>query len=264
MSSLKFRFGPAGLGSVKDAVSNLEYFSKLGLRACEIAFTYGIYIKAKKDAEEIGKKAKELDVKITIHAPYWINLNSKEKAKIEESKKRILDCCEIGEHLGAELVVFHAGFYGKQDKETCYQNIKKSITEMIEEIKRKGWKIKIAPETMGKINVFGDAEEILRLVNDTGCSCCIDFAHLHARSLGKDSYKTIYENFMGLEKMHCHFSGIVFGDKGERSHKLTPESEIKSLISALPKNKEITIINESPNPVEDAAKMLKISRSLNL
>jgi len=260
---MTIRFGPAGLGGVKDAVSNLEAFSRLGLKACEIAFTYGIYIKNEKDAVEIGRKARELDIKLSIHAPYYINLNSAEKKKIEESKKRILDCCEIGEEMGAEVVVFHAGFYGKLDREESYQNIKKAVLELLGEIKKKKWKIKIAAETMGKLNVFGSAEEILRLVKETGCGFCLDFAHLWAREKGKILYSEIYEKFRHFSSLHCHFSGINFGEKGEKSHKETSESEIRKLLSILPKNKEITIINESPFPVEDAEKMLKIWGKLN-
>ena len=98
---MEIRFGPAGLGPVKTAEKVLEEYHKKGLRACEIAFTYSIYIKSKVDAERIGKKAKELDITLSIHAPYWVNLNSAEKEKREATEKRILDCCEVGEWLGA-------------------------------------------------------------------------------------------------------------------------------------------------------------------
>ena len=84
---------------------------------------------------------------------------------------------------------------------------------------------------------------------------------MHARSLGKLSYKEIYENFKNFDKLHCHFSGINFGAKGELNHKLTPEKEIKELLEVLPKNKDIVIINESPSPVNDSLKGLKIFES---
>lgn len=257
MNVKMIRFGPAGLGGVEKAVSNLEEYAKMGLRACEIAFTYGIYIK-ENEAKEIREAAEKHGIKLSIHAPYWINLNSKEKIKIEESKKRIIQCCKIGELLGAEIVVFHAGFYGKMDKEETFQNIKRAVSEMLREIEKNKWGIKIAPETMGKINVFGSVEEILRLVSETGCGFCLDFAHVHARSLGKMSYSEIYEKFRHFPELHCHFSGIVYGDKGEKNHKLTPEDEIRKLLNSLPKNKDITMINESPEPAEDAVKMLEI------
>jgi len=260
------KLGPAGLGAkVGEAAASLERYHKLGLKACEIPFTYGVFIKEdkhKKEIKEIKEAAKKFDIKLSIHAPYWLNLNSKEKKKIEESKKRILDCCKIGELLGAEIVVFHAGFYGGMEKEECYQNIKKAILEMMGEIKKNHWKIKIAPETMGKLNVFGSPEEILRLVKETGCEFCVDFSHLYARSMGKAEYKEIYEQFRHFPKLHCHFSGINFGNKGEKSHKLTPEPEIKKLLDALPKNKDITIINESPDPLGDSIKTLRILKQL--
>jgi len=263
---MAIRLGPAGLGaSVGEAAASLEKYHKLGLRACEIPFTYGIFIKEdrhKKEIKDIKEAAKKFDIKLSIHAPYWLNLNSKEKKKISESKDRILQCCKIGDLLGVGIVVFHAGFYGGMDKEECYQNIKKAIIEMMDEIKKKNWKIKIAPETMGKINVFRDTDEILRLVRETGCSFCLDFAHLHARSLGKLSYKEIYEKFRQFKKLHCHFSGINFGDKGERNHIITPDSEIKRLLSALPKNSDITIINESPDPIGDSVKAKRILEKL--
>ena len=70
----KVRFGPTGLGSVKDAVSNLEMFHEMGLEAVEVAFTYGAYIKNKDDGLKIGKAAKRLGVFLSIHAPYYVNL----------------------------------------------------------------------------------------------------------------------------------------------------------------------------------------------
>lgn len=257
------RFGPAGLGGVKEAVSNLEKYVKLGLRACEIAFTYGVYIK-EGEAEEIGSAAKRLGIELSIHAPYWINLNSKEKKKVEESKKRILDCCKIGDLLGVSYVVFHPGFYSGMDEKLTYNNVKKQMLQLEGEIKRNKWKVKLAPETTGKVNVFGKEEEILKLVKETGCFFTIDFAHLLARNQGKMSYKEMYEKVKSFPELHVHFSGIEYGEKGERKHKITPESELKKLLEILPRNKNIVIINESPEPVADSVKGLKIFEKLSL
>jgi len=255
------RFGPAGCGGREEAVSRLEKYKKLGITACEVPFTYQIWMR-ESDAKTIGHAARKLDIKLSIHAPYWINLNSAEKKKVNASMERILKCCEIGEVLGAYAVVFHSGFYGKMEKEETYQNIKKQINIMQREIKKRKWKIKLAPETMGKINVFGDINEILRLVKETGCFFCMDFAHLYARYQGKMSYKEMYNKVKKFPRLHCHFSGINYGPKGERSHKITPESELKSLLKILPKNKDIVIINESPSPVEDSVRAVKIWKKL--
>src|SRR3989338_11461620 len=189
-------FGPAGLGPVKTAVQVLEQYHKLGLRACEIAFTYSAYIKPS-ECVVIRDKANELGIELSIHAPYFVNLNSSEKEKREATKKRILSCCEIGELLGAKVVVFHPGYYS-EDKEESYLNIKKGILEIMKEIKKKNWNIKIAPETMGKVNVFGSFEEISNLVKETGCDFCIDFAHILAREKKVD-YSKIENLFISEE-----------------------------------------------------------------
>ena len=242
------KFGPAGLGPVATAEQVLEKYHSLDLKACEIAFTYSVYIKPE-DAVRIGKKAKELGISLSIHAPYFVNLNSEEEAKREATKLRILKCCEIGELLQAKIVVFHPGYYSK-DREESYQVIKKGIQEILEEIKKKHWKIQIAPETMGKVNVFGSKEEISRLSKETGCAFCIDFAHILAREKSVD-YEKIQSLFPAKE-WHVHFSGIVYGDKGEKHHISTEKNEWQTLLKNLTKDKEITIINESPTLVEDS------------
>ncbi|MEI6731411.1 MAG: TIM barrel protein [archaeon] len=249
---MTIRFGPAGLGPVKTAVQVLEQYHKLGLKACEIAFTYSVYIK-ENEAEEIGRKAKELDIELSIHAPYYVNLNSAEKEKVEATKKRILDCCKIGEKLGAKIVVFHPGYYG-DNREEAYSNIRAGIEDMLRTIKKNGWKIKIAPETMGKVNVFGSVDEISALVKDTGCAFCIDFAHILARDKKVD-YVKIERLFPGKD-WHIHFSGIVYGDKGEKNHRPTKKEEWKALLKNLPKDRNMRIINESPTMVEDSVEGL--------
>ncbi|MEK6933501.1 MAG: TIM barrel protein [Nanoarchaeota archaeon] len=252
-------FGPAGLGPVKTAVVVLEEYYKKGLRACEIAFTYSVYIK-ENEAAIIGKKARELGIELSIHAPYFVNLNSLEKEKREATKKRILECCRIGELLGTKVVVFHPGYYSS-DREQSYLMIKKGIIEIISVIKKNGWKIKIAPETMGKVNVFGSIQEISRLVKETGCSFCIDFAHILAREKKVDYQKV--KNLFPYKEWHVHFSGIIYGEKGEKSHRPTEKKEWEDLLKNLPKNKDIRIINESPIMLDDSVEGLKIYKKLS-
>ena len=250
------KFGPAGLGGVKEAVENLKRYSELGLKACEIAFTYSIYIKEKEDAVKIKKAAKKYKIKLSIHAPYWINLNSDDKEKVKKSKERILRSCEVGTWLGAYRVVFHPGYYG-EDKNQAYEKIKKGILELQEEIKKKKYTTKLAPETTGKVNVFGSVDEIHKLSEETRCGFCIDFAHIIARY--KDyKFKEVMKKFNKHKQFHLHFSGIEYGEKGEKYHKKTTRKEWKKLIGNLPRNKEIVIINEGPSPVEDSLEGLRI------
>ncbi|MBS3163447.1 TIM barrel protein [Candidatus Woesearchaeota archaeon] len=259
------RIGPAGIGGVTECAKNLEYYSQIGIKCAEIPFTYQVWM-TNKQAEGIGKLAKDFDINLSIHAPYYINLNSAEKEKIEQSKKRILDCCERAHYLRAKCVVFHPGFYGKSSKEDTYNVIKENIRELMDFIKDKKWNVKLAPETMGKINVFGSLEEIFRLIKETKCFFCIDFAHLKAYTQGTLSYEKMCEQINDFSEIHAHFSGIEYGMKGERNHILTSEKEIEKLGEAIKKNKieNITIINESPNPVSDAQKTINIFKKLKL
>jgi deoxyribonuclease IV len=251
------KFGPAALGGIKDAEKNLEEFHRLGLKACEVSFTRSIYIKDQDTAKRIGKKAKELGIQLSIHAPYYINLNSADPEIIEKSKQRILKCCEIGTWLGAYRVVFHAGFYGKIDRKISYENIRNQMLDLENQRKENKFPPKLAPEIMGKINVFGSINEIHKLVQETGCSFCIDFAHILAR-YKTYNFKEVSDKFSDEKEWHIHFSGIEHGDKGEKHHLKTEEEEIRRLLSNLPSGKQIVIINESPETLEDAVASLNI------
>jgi len=248
------RFGPAGIGGVKEAEKNLEYYKTLGLSSCELAFTYQIYMN-NEDAKRIGKKAKELNIQLSIHAPYYINLASKDKIKINQSKKRILLCCERGHYLGVKYVVFHCGFYQERDKEETYQLIKEEILDMQRFIQKHNWEVKLAPETTGKETQFGTVDELLRLRKDTGCFMCVDFSHVYARNIGKIDYKKLFKKLKG--HIHAHFSGITYTQKGERSHRPSETERIKELLKHI-KGKDITIINESPDPIRDTVKTIKM------
>ena len=56
--------------------------------------------------------------------------------------------------------MFHAGFYSGIEPEEAYQNIKIQMIELLKEIEKHKWDIKLCPEIMGKKNVFGAIEEI--------------------------------------------------------------------------------------------------------
>ena len=257
---MTIKIGPAG----SKALTGLEELKKMheqGLQAMEIEFTYTIWM-TNQEAQKVGEDALKAGIFLSIHAPYYINLNSEEKAKIEASKKRILTSCERGHYFNGNEktpIVFHAAFYGKTSKEETYEKVKKAIEEMQAEIKKKEWNVLLCPETTGKASQFGDLDELLRLSKETGCGICIDFAHLRARNNGKIDYEEVMEKIKNVKNLHAHFSGIEYTAKGERRHLVTPTNEIKELLDWLKKYKiDITIINESPDPFADSIKTKKM------
>lgn len=256
------KFGPAGIGPVKDVEETFSEFKRLGIRAAEIPFTYSIFIKTKEQALKVKQAAEKFNISLSIHAPYWINLNSENSDVVEKSKQRILKCCEVGTWLNAKAVVFHPGYYGKNSREETFKKIKNEILDMLAIIKKNKWTPKLAPETTGKVNVFGGFREIAKLVEETSCSFCIDFAHILAR-YKTYSFKEIKKLFAKHKNWHVHFSGIEYSAKGERKHKITSEKNWEELLDNLPKNKNITIINEAPDPFKDTINGLKIWKNLD-
>lgn len=261
----KMFIGPAGTGGAD--LENFKELKKQGLDAVEIEFTYSVWMN-KEQAKKISELNKDLELKLSIHAPYFINLNSEDAQKIGASRARILRCCEIGHYLSNGHrkipIVFHPGFYLKKSKLECYKIIVEQINKIQDEIKSKGWNVILAPETTGKPSQFGDLDELLSIAKEVGCGICVDFAHLKARYNGIINYSEIIEKIKksGLKKIHAHFSGIEYTAKGERRHLVTEEKDIKELFSYLKElikeGIEISIINESPQPLEDAIKMKEL------
>lgn len=242
--------GTAGLGYVK----GLEEIKNQGLTALEVEFTYGVRME-NAEAQEVGKLAKKYGITLSIHAPYYINLVSEDKAKIAASKKRILDSCERAESMGAKYVVFHAGFYQKKSAEETFNLIRDEINNLLDTIKKNKWKVKLAPETTGKESQFGSLSELLQLKKETGCHLTVDFSHLSARQAKVIDYDETIKKLKGIGHIHSHFSGIEWTAKGEKRHIITTEEWLRPFLSSVVRNKlDITIINESPEPILDSVK----------
>jgi len=253
------KVGPAG----SDGLGNLKGVQKaaaLGLDCMEVEFTYGVRMDLK-SAKAVGALAKEQGIILSVHAPYYINLASDEKEKLDASIIRILDSCEKAHAMGARNVVFHAGFYQKRTAGQTYDLIKKAIGGMQKSIAGKGWQVKLGPEITGKPSQFGSLAELLKLKQETGCGITVDFSHLYARQQGEIDYAKILAKLP--KQFHAHFSGIEYGNKGERKHIRTTEAFFKPLARALIQRQvDITIICESPKPYEDAIMMKKLIKKL--
>lgn len=250
--------GTSGLGYEE----GLKKCVMLGLNALEVEFTYGVRM-SHIEAKKIGGLAKNLGISLSVHAPFYINLASLEKDKVNASKKRILDSCERAHSLNATHVVFHAAFYQKLSKEECYKAVKRNIINLNKTIKKNKWDVVLAPETTGKASQFGTVDELLKLHRETGCSFCVDFAHLEARYNKKVDYDELFKK-LRFKHLHCHFSGIEYTAKGERKHLITPKDRIKELLKYILKyKKDVTIINESPDTFGDCIKTKQVLGELN-
>ncbi len=238
---------------------------ELGLDALEVEFTHGVHM-GKRSAELLGNEARQLGIALSAHGPYFINLNAREAKTLKDSRVRIMDTAERVHLFGARDVVYHPGFYLKQDAEKVYKQMLAQHKSLMKEIEGEGWKVRLCPETTGKGTQFGSWEELTRLCAELpGLCMTLDFAHLLARANGKIDFNEVFakmEKDLGTEflrDMHFHFSGIEYTEKGEKRHLEIDQVFLKRIASAI---RDFSlggiIISESPNIETDALKLKKL------
>ena len=270
----KIFLGPAGIpisskkGSTLDGIKTVR---ELGLNAMEIEFVRGVKM-SRELAKKVGEFASQLNVRLSVHAPYYINLLSEKQEVVEASKKRILDSLDRAEIMGADVVVIHTGYYGKLNKEEAKEIVVERYSELLEMAKEIGIKkSKMALETMAKESQFADLDDILYVVKKLKKKVVplIDFAHLFARWDGKIDYARILDEIEKLKIKHInsHFSNMKyivnkkkFVDIHEPINSHPPFEPLAKEI--LKRGIDITIISESPILEKDSLKMKRIFEKL--
>ena len=264
----KLNFLTAGVPIIaKNYDRACDVLRELNLDGMELEFVHGVRM-----AEENQKimKEKKGDLIYSAHAPFYINLNSKEEDKVEASIERIIETARMTKSLGGYSIVYHAGFYlGMTSKDTSSQ-IKKCHEKIFKVLESENNDIWLRAETTGKGSQWGNLDEIIELSKEfKGVLPCVDFSHIHARENGLfntyDEFCSIFEkvgNGLGqnaLDNFHAHIAGIAYGQKGEKHHLNLEESDMnyKDLLRAF-KAFDIKgiIICESPN-IEEDCKILK-------
>jgi len=265
-------FGTAGVpicSPKKDTVTGILTVKEIGLDAMEIEFVYGVRMKPEV-AEEARKVAEEGGVVLTAHGPYYINLLSEDKAKLEASVQRILETARVAYACGGYSITFHAAFYGKLSQEEAYKAVKQRLKQIVKQLKDEGIEIWVRPETTGKGTQFGTLEELLKLSQEVEYVMpCLDFAHMHARLGGRlNSEEEFREGWVKLEEalgrealdnLHVHVSGIEYGEKGEKKHLNLEQSDLNyEALLKVWKEFDVkgVVISESPN-IEGDAILLK-------
>ncbi len=274
-------FGPAGNSQRfyddgnKSTWQMMAYLENMGLNAYEYQCGRGVSVSdetAKKVAEECVKH----NIKISVHAPYFISLSSVEESKRQGSIRYILQSAELVKKLGGDRIVVHSGSCGKLTREVALGYAKETVKSAIVALKSEGLSdVHMCLETMGKVNQLGNLDEVMELCAlDDWLLPTIDFGHLNARDRGsiktKEDYAYILdtvENRLGSDRakvFHTHFSKIEYTDGGEKKH-LTFEDDVfgpdfmplAELIAE--RNLSPTIICESAGTqTEDALAMMNM------
>jgi deoxyribonuclease-4 len=180
------------------------------------------------DARRLGEEARNNDVRLSIHGSYFVNLSGK-KDVVEASKRRLIACATAADWMGAYVMVFHTGFYGRFEKSFAFKTCVAALKEVGAEMKSLGLKVKLGPETMGRKFQVGTIDEIIAICQEVeGTQLVIDWGHLHALHQGTlkrvEDFRAIAEKVeqklgtQALKSMHCHFSKVEFTSQGEKRH----------------------------------------------
>lgn len=264
-------FGTAGVPNStvrkNNPVDGVKEIHRLGLDCMQLEFAHGVRMKDEVSSS-LRKISYELNVPLTSHGPYYINLNAREQDKIDSSVERIIQTAKISDLCGAESMTFHAAFYMKDSPFDVFDLVEKSMNVIEERLSKLDIEIELRPELTGKTSQFGSLEELISLTKSVNtCHPCMDFSHLYARTGLYNSEEEFDEVLVrlkeelgknALKNMHLHISGISSNSKGDLKHLNLSDSSFnwKALLTSLKKaDCRGYIICNSPNLEKDALMM---------
>ncbi len=241
MQKMNFLFGTVGspISTPKKpggSVGAIAQTAALGLTTLELGWVHSVRVK-ESTCDKINSASTENNISLSVHAPYFINLNAKDD-EWPKSRQRLMDAAHYGNLAGATDIIFHPGSYFGAPASEVLPLVIERLNGCVEELRDTSNPVTLRPETMGKSAMLGSLDDTLQLAkNVPGVAPCIDIAHLHARN-GDGTINT-YKEFEDILKsisttlgnkelnnLHIHISGIDYGPKGERKHLTFEEGDL--------------------------------------
>lgn len=228
-------FGPSGnsegffAAGLKNSEQSAVWVKNMGLDAFEYSFGRGVLMSEEK-ALSIGKAFSENNVKISVHAPYYINFSNPDPEMIDKSIGYVIKSAEMVGLMGGNRIIIHPATQGKDTRENAFARALDNFKKLTDVIYATGMdNLLYCPETMGKYAQLGTVEEITEICKiDKIYVPTVDFGHVNSREGGSLKSK---EDFikrlqfmideLGYDRMkhfHVHFSKIQYGAKGEIRH----------------------------------------------
>ena len=270
MTSPSFRFGTVGspISTPKKpggSIGAIIHLHTLDLDAFELGWVRSVRV-SEKTCQKIKATAEDQDIALSVHAPYYINLNA-DNEEWPKSRKRLMDAAHFGNLAGATDIIFHPGSYFGNPPSDVLPTAISRLAGCIDELRNMDNPVTLRPETMGKEAMLGSLDDTLLMSKEIdGVETCLDFPHLHART-GDDKMNSYnewmkileeYQSYLGLEalsRLHIHLSGIAYGPKGEQEHLAIEDSDLDldGILQALKASGcKGRILCESPVLEEDA------------
>lgn len=216
------------------------------------------------DLDKLRVMADELDVAMSIHTPYYMDLVSEGELSFK-SMDSIRWGGIIAKALGGSMVVTHLGLYGDVDDKTAFKRIKGRVKELSAWYKKQRIKAPIGLELSGRREIFGSLPEVAKLCKEIeGVVPVVNFAHYHAREHGKLKEPKDFDDLLDTlsdisdGEFYTHFSGVEHEDGNEKRYTSIKKGDLRfePLAEALvDRNDPITIISGSPLLEHDAMYM---------
>ncbi|MCL5437909.1 MAG: endonuclease IV [Candidatus Thermoplasmatota archaeon] len=212
---------------------------------------------------EGGELAKELDVQLSLHAPYYMDLLDDGEMG-EKSFNHLKWSLIIGKGMGARRVVTHTGFYKGTKKDSLNSAIK-IYSRITGELSPSAGYPFISVESSGKAEIFGTAADLASLAKKVkDVEPVINFPHLHSvtgGSLreGKD-FDAILSEFKKYSKgdLYGEFSGVEYEEGNEVKLTAIKHGDLKFETLAeylVDYQDDMTLISMSPLLEHDAQYM---------
>ncbi len=209
--------------------------------------------------------AKRLDVNLSIHTPYYMDLGSNTDLT-DNCMDSIRHAALIMNALGGDVVVTSLGLYdGKTDRDEIDENIRNNVADIMDWWESNGLTPRLGIEITGQEDVYGSLEQVLDLCNEIpGTIPVVNFSHHHSRTNGSllevDDFLSILEEVDRYSdgRIHTAFAGVEYNEGNER--RLTPikkgDLKFEPLAEALIEMKpNATVISTSPLLEHDAMYM---------
>ncbi|MGA1822888.1 MAG: TIM barrel protein [Thermoplasmatota archaeon] len=265
---MNIRFGPAGIPlsckgrTLKDGIEDIH---ALQLDAMEVQL-----LRPMRDIPEelplIRELGMELDVSLTVHAPYYMDFLGDEDY-VERSLDNALWSGEMAQEIGAGLIATHIGMYHDHEESEALESVIKHIRWIRDKYKKMGVEAQLAIETSGRQKVFGSVDEVLTIVKRVGNTVpLLNIANIHSREGGSlrevEDFEALLQKVRNVTKsdfFYIHFSGVEHADGDKLMATPIKKGDLRfdPLAEAMLNHEdwEFTIISESPLLEHDAVYM---------
>jgi deoxyribonuclease IV len=208
------------------------------------------------DLAQTRALARALDVRLSLHAPYYVDFFGSEESR-DRSFRQIQWAGLLASGLGAGLDVTHLGFYGGGSRADSIHELAQVARELESWLQNTtDGAVHLAVEPSGHPDVFGSREEVLELAHQIkGIVPVLNMPHLAARERTTFSdtvqLKALVDQFVEASHgdLYLNFSGVEF--YGPTEFRLTPikrgSIRFDNLAEILAeRDYDVTVISSSP------------------